>query len=66
MNSSVCAVCGQPSRYIFAFPSGTASAGVIYDGAPVCSAECARELRKQREQDRNESESTQSEGAAHE
>lgn len=45
----VCAVCGRPSRYIFAFPSGdTASVGVVYDGASVCSAECAHELQRQR------------------
>ena len=52
MSSNTCAVCGRPARYIFAYPTrkASASAGVIYDGAPVCSAECARALREQREQ----------------
>lgn len=52
MTSDICAVCGRPSRYLFAFPSGEASAGVVYDGAPVCSPECAQALRMQRERER--------------
>lgn len=51
MTSNTCAVCGRPADFIFAFPAdnATASAGVVYDGAAVCSPACARELRRQRE-----------------
>lgn len=47
-----CAICGRESRYIFAFPSGAnVSAGVVYDGAPVCSPTCALALRKRHEEE---------------
>lgn len=45
---SACAVCGQPARYLFAYPSGSASVEVVYDGAPVCSPECAKKLLERR------------------
>lgn len=60
---SACAVCGQPARYLFAYPSGSASVEVVYDGAPVYSPECARAVLLERGRTREDPEDPEEEGA---
>ena len=54
----VCEVCGQPASHLLAYPSGSASVAVVYDGAWVCSPECARAVLLERGRTGEEPEST--------